>query len=202
MFSEGSDVKRILIFLLILTVLLSGCVGNAPQNSGKTTEKVSSSPTESETFSGQTSTGTSQTATTTEKPGGTATLKLFNESRAVNLSLVPEETINCVQKAPEVIQAYYSAVKSEEDVSPYFDLSVVDNTSLKELHEALYRAVDFKELTVSGLNCSVASSQLVACSYHYSATLEKDGETRHIERDYVTFLTGDECRIIWTEESG
>jgi len=190
--------KKVIVFLVIVVVFISGCVNQGPTKkpeqmtgTGGTVEETQSTP-QAET----------QTSAPAERPSGIETVRLFNESKAVNLSLVPEKTMDCIREAPKVIEAYYRAVKNEKDVSQYFDLSIVDNESLKELHEALYKAIDFRDINVSNLNCSVASSTLVACTYHYSATLERDGETRSIEKDYVTFLTGDGCKIIWTEESG
>ena len=190
--------KKVLVFLVIVVVFISGCVNQELKKTPGQTTGMESTVEETQS----TSQAETQTSTQTERPSGIETVRLFNESKAVNLSLVPEETIDCTREAPKVIGAYYSTVKDEKDVSQYFDLSVVDNESLKELHEALYKAVDFKDINVSNFNCSVASSALVACTYHYSATLEKDGETRSIEKNYVTFLTGDGCKIIWTEESG
>jgi gamma-glutamyl:cysteine ligase YbdK (ATP-grasp superfamily) len=120
----------------------------------------------------------------------------------VNASLVPEKTVECLKDAPDVIASYYRAVKEEKDVREFFDLDVVDADSLVELHNALYRAVDFKELKVENVTCLVVSVNMVACRYGYSAVLVKDGTEKSIQRQYVTFLSGESCKIVWTEGEG
>ncbi len=116
--------------------------------------------------------------------------------------MVPDATWECSEKAPSVIEGYYNAVRREENVSGFFDLSVVDESSLIELHRALYEAIDFKDLKVENLECFPVSTKLVACKYHYSAVITKDGQQKGIERNYVTFLSGDRCKIVWTEAEG
>ena len=120
----------------------------------------------------------------------------------VNASLVPDSTWDCSERAPSIIKNYYKAVKNEENVSGFFDLSIVDESSLTELHQALYEAVDFNDLEISGLECFPASTNLVACKYHYSAVITKENQQVGIERDYITFLSGDACKIVWTEAEG
>jgi hypothetical protein len=197
---------RFLLVLLVVGVLIaSGCTGQSPttgtpgEGQGATGTGSSSTHSVSTETGGQTQTGETP-AGVEEKPGGVVTAEVFNRTLAVNASLVPDSTFDCLSKGPGLIKAYYSAVKDEKNVSGFFDLSVVDEESLVELHEALYQAVDFRELSVSEPNCSVVSTNLVACSYHYSAVLVKDGQEKTIERDYVTFLAGDSCKIVWTEE--
>ncbi|NJE55337.1 hypothetical protein [Thermococcus sp. 21S9] len=196
---------RLLLVLLVVGVLIaSGCTAQSPtrtpdEEQGATGTGSSSTPSVSTGTGEQTQTGETP-AGVEEKPSGVVTAEVFNRTLAVNASLVPDSTFDCLSKAPGLIKAYYSAVKDEKNVSSFFDLSVVDEGSLVELHEALYRAVDFRELSVSEPNCSVISTNLVACSYHYSAVLVKDGQEKAVERDYITFLAGDSCKIVWTEE--
>ncbi len=187
--------------LLALFVLASGCTGpgvetthsSPPAEGSHTTTQVAESQ----------QTGTGETSTTVPShPTGIKTYKVLNHTVEINATVVPDATWECSEKAPSIIGGYYSAVKNEENVSGFFDLSVVDEDSLTELHEALYEAVDFKDLKVENIECFPASTQLVACKYHYSAVIVKDGQQMSIERDYVTFLSGQECGIIWTEAEG
>ncbi|WP_297090668.1 hypothetical protein [Thermococcus sp.] len=185
--------------LIALLVLASGCTS---PNTGTSTH--SGSAIESSHSSGieTTSTGTGETPTTARHPTGVQTHKLLNRTVAINASLVPDSVWECSDKAPAIIEGYYSAVKKEENVSGFFDLSVVDEDSLTELHEVLYEAVDFGDLKVENVECFPVSTKLVACKYHYSAVIAKDGQQKDIERNYVTFLSGDNCGIIWTEAEG
>jgi len=197
-------VKVLLVLLLAGVLLVSGCLntGSKTETSSKVEDTAgghsSSVPSVSTSTNEQTQTEET-TSPRKERPKGILTTKIFNKTFAVNASLVPDSTFDCLSKGPDVIRAYYSAVKSEKNVSDFFDLSVVEESSLLELHEALYRAVDFKELQISEPNCSVISTNLVACSYHYHAVLIKEGQEKTVERDYVTFLSGDVCKIVWTE---
>ena len=192
--------KLIIVALLVLFVLASGCTNP----SGET---HSSSPAESShtTTQGAESrqTGASETSTTTARhPEGIQTHRLLNRTVVINATMVPDATWECSEKAPSVIEGYYNVVRREENVSGFFDLSVVDESSLTELHRALYGAVDFKDLKIENLECFPVSTKLVACKYHYSAVITKDEQQRDIERNYVTFLSGDRCKIIWTEAEG
>ncbi|WP_461866766.1 hypothetical protein [Thermococcus sp.] len=189
--------RLIIIFLLAVVLIVSGC-----------TQKESLLPTQSSSEQPPKTSSTSQTSTTTTSTAtqtpqvkrGTETVSIFNQTYAVNMSLIPLGYQECLQKAPEVIKAYYKAVKNEQPILDYFDLRIVDNESLAELHNALYQAVDFSKLEISEPECVMANTELVACKYHYSAEITKNGESRSIERNYVTFLSSDECKIIWTEE--
>lgn len=188
-----------MIILIVFLVLASGCTS---PNTGTSTH--SGSAIEGSHSSGieTTSTGTGETPTTARHPTGVQTHKLLNRTVAINASLVPDSVWECSDKAPSIIEGYYSAVKNEENVSGFFDLSVVDESSLTELHQALYKAVDFKDLKVENVECFPVSTKLVACKYHYSAVITKENQQMSIERDYVTFLSGDECKIVWTEAEG
>ncbi len=183
------------ILLLVAILLISGC-----------TQKEQLMPTQSQSKEVETSsTAQTSTATETQTPQlkkGIEKVEIFNETYAVNMSLVPPKMQECLQKAPEVIKAYYNAVKNEQPILDYFDLGIVDNESLIELHKALYQAVDFSKLEISDPKCAMANIELVACKYHYSAEITKNGESKSIERDYVTFLSSDECKIVWTEGEG
>ena len=191
----------LLLGLLVLILITSGCITQTfPTSSRKTSHTPSFSETES-SQPAQTETGKVPTSTT-QHPAGVHTYRLLNRTVEVNASLVPDFVWECSDKAPSVIEDYYSAVEGEKNVSNFFDLSVVDEGSLVELHEALYEAVDFKDLNVENLECFPVSTNLVACKYHYSAVIVKDGREMSIERDYVTFLSGDKCKIIWTEAEG
>ncbi len=186
--------------LLAFFILASGCTSPSE-------ETHSGFPAESShtTFQGTDSqqTGTGETSTTTARhPTGIKTYRLLNRTVVINATVVPDATWECSEKAPSVVYDYYNAVKNEENVSGFFDLSVVDESSLTELHRALYEAVDFNELKVENVECFPVSTKLVACRYHYSAVITKDEQQRDIERDYVTFLSGDRCKIIWTEAEG
>jgi len=198
-------IKLLLVLLIAGVLVASGCTDQSPATGtpgggqGTTGTSSSSTPSVSTEACGQTQTGETP-AEVEEKPSGVVTAEVFNKTFAVNASLVPDSTFECLSKGPDVIKTYYSAVKDKKNVSDFFDLSVVDKGSLLELHEALYRAVDFKELQISEPKCSVVSTNLVACSYHYHAVLIKEGHEKTIERDYVTFLAGDSCKIVWTEE--
>ncbi|WP_457753843.1 hypothetical protein [Thermococcus sp.] len=186
-----------LIVLLGIVLVVSGCTQNViPTETQKTQTRESTIQ--------QTTTQTSPTQTSSEVQikKGVETVSIFNQTYAVNMSLIPPAYQECLQKAPEVIGAYYEAVKNEQPVLDYFDLRIVDNESLIELHNALYQAVDFSKLEISDPECVMANTELVACKYHYSAEITKDGESRSIERNYITFLSSDECKIIWTEEEG
>jgi len=196
---------KVLLVLLVAGVLVaSGCINTGFKTETSSGERGTTGTGSSSTPSISTSTNEqTQTKGATpereEKPTGVVRAKVFNRTLAVNASLVPDSTWDCLSKSPDVIKAYYSAVKDEKNVSDFFDLSVVEESSLLELHEALYRAVDFKELQISEPNCSVISTNLVACSYHYHAVLIKEGQEKTVEKDYVTFLSGDVCKIVWTE---
>ncbi|MBO8175356.1 MAG: hypothetical protein H0Z18_08870 [Thermococcus sp.] len=184
-----------LIVLLGIVLVVSGCTQNGiPTETQKTQARESTIQ--------QTTTQTSPTQTSSEVQikKGVETVSIFNQTYAVNMSLIPPAYQKCLQKAPEVIRAYYEAVKNEQPVLDYFDLRIVDNESLVELHNALYQAVDFSKLEISDPECVMANTELVACKYHYSAEITKDGESKSIERNYITFLSSDECKIIWTEE--
>ena len=197
--------RHFLVVVLALLVLATGCIS---QGTGTSTSQASPAKTSHTTPSS--GTGPSQTTTETggtstravQHPTGVQTYKLLNRTFEVNASLVPDSVWKCSDKAPAVIEGYYSAVKDEKNVSGFFDLSVVDEGSLEELHKALYEAVDFKDLKVENLECFPVSTKLVACKYHYSAVITKDGQQKGIERDYVTFLSGDRCKIVWTEAEG
>ena len=196
---------QVLLVLLIAGVLVASGCANPSTGTGTSRGEQSVSGTNSQSTSSISTSTNEQTQTEMatperkEKPTGVVKAKVFNKTFGVNASLVPDSTFDCLSKSPDVIKAYYSAVKSEKNVSDFFDLTIVDKGSLLELHEALYRAVDFKELQISEPNCSVVSTNLVACSYHYHAVLIKDGQEKTVERDYVTFLSGDVCKIVWTE---
>ena len=191
--------------VLILLILTSGCVGQntgIPTASPGGTAPETASQTSSEVSQSENPTSQSVTQTETSRPTGVQTYRLLNRTVAINATVVPDATWKCSNKAPAVIKGYYNAVKNEENVSGFFDLSVVDGDSLTELHQALYEVVDFKDLKVEDIECFPASTQLVACKYHYSAVIVKDDQQMSIERDYVTFLSGRECGIIWTEVGG
>ncbi len=197
--------KLVIVGLLILLVLTSGCVGQntgIPKASTGGTASETASQTSSEASQSENPTSQSTTQIETPHPTGVQTYRLLNRTIAINATVVPDATWKCSEKAPSIIQNYYRAVKNEENVSGFFDLSVVDEDSLTELHEALYEAVDFKDLKVENVKCFPVSTQLVACKYHYSAVITKDGQQKGIERNYVTFLSGDKCKIIWTEAEG
>ncbi|WP_456366241.1 hypothetical protein [Thermococcus sp.] len=198
--------RLFLVVLLALLVLATGCISQGPGTSTSSTSPTKASHTSpvSGTESSQvTQTETGETSTRIfHHPTGVQTHRLFNRTVAINASLFPDSVWECSDKATSVVEAYYSAVKDEKNVSGFFDLSVVDESSLEELHEALYEAVDFKDLKVENLECFPVSTELVACKYHYSAVIVKDGRERGIERDYVTFLSGNECKIVWTEVEG
>ena len=195
--------RLLLAGLLVLVVLISGCT-----NSSVGTPTHSSSPAESShttnqgTESHQIGAGETSTTTVPSHPKGIQTYRLLNRTVEINATVVPDATWECSDKAPSVIEGYYSTVEDEKNVSGFFDLSVVDEGSLEELHKALYDAVDFKDLKVENLECFPVSTQLVACEYHYSAVITKDGQQKDIERNYVTFLSGDRCKIVWTEAEG
>jgi len=187
-----------LIVLLGIVLVVSGCTQNGMPTE---TQKTQSRESILQQTTTQTSTTTTSTATQTPQvKKGTETVSIFNQTYAVNMSLIPPGYQECLQKAPEVIKAYYKAVKNEQPILDYFDLRIVDNESLAELHNALYQAVDFSKLEISEPECVMANTELVACKYHYSAEITKNGESRGIERNYITFLSSDECKIIWTEE--
>ncbi|WP_457753384.1 hypothetical protein [Thermococcus sp.] len=188
--------KAFLIVVLVLVLVISGCVGSGGGQATRThsTSFQASSPSPTETAS--------TTSSHSENPKGIRVVEIFNRTFAVNASLVPEETFACAGKSPGVIKAYYSAVKNEEDVTGYFDSVVVDIDSVRELHDALYKAVDFEKLDVSKIKCYVVSVNLTACTYHYSATIVSGNERKNIEKDYVTFLSGSSCKIVWMEVEG
>ncbi len=194
--------RLFLIGLVVFLVLAGGCI-----NSGVETTHSSSPAGNTQTIAQGTEshqTGVSETSTTSTHAHslGIKTYRLLNRTVELNASLVPDSVWACSDKAPSVIESYYSAVRGEKNVSGFFDLSVVDEGSLEELHKALYEAVDFKDLKVKNLECFPVSTQLVACKYHYSAVIMKDGQLKGIERNYVTFLSGDKCKIVWTEAEG
>lgn len=195
--------RALLVFLMVGMVAMAGCIGNG--------SKVEKSPTSSHTGGEPTSFSHTGSSTQSQSPGETTTSterrgilggEVLNTTVAVNASLVPEKTFECLKNAPEVIASYYRAVKEEKDVREFFDLDVVDGDSLVELHNALYRAVDFKDLKVENVTCIIASVNMVACRYNYSAILVKDGTEKSLQRQYVTFLSGESCKIVWTEGEG
>ncbi len=201
----GRGLIKLLVGIVVLFVLASGCVGQSTGTSTSSQHPAEISHTTSvqETESPQTGAGeTSTTSTQASHPSGIQTYRLLNRTVEINASFIPESVWDCSKKAPSVIEDYYSAVKGEKNVSGFFDLSVVDENSLTELHKALYEAVDFKDLKVENVKCFPVSTELVACKYHYSAVITKDGQQKGIERNYVTFLSGDKCKIIWTEAEG
>ncbi|WP_297489698.1 hypothetical protein [Thermococcus sp.] len=197
--------RLFLVVVLVLLVMATGCIsqGTGTSTSHASPAKTSHTTPPSGTGPSQTTTETGETSTRiVQHPTGVQTYRLLNRTVAINASLVPDSVWECSDKAPSVIEGYYSAVKNEENISGFFDLSVVDESSLVELHEALYEAVDFKDLKVENLECFPVSTKLVACKYHYSAVIVKDSREMGIERDYVTFLSGDRCKIVWTEVEG
>ena len=188
------------VLLLVLILVASGCVNQGPGTSTSPTKTSHTAPVPGTESSQATQMETGKTSTTTvQHPTGAQIYRLLNRTVAINATVVPDATWECSEKAPSVVKGYYNAVKNEGNVSGFFDLSVVDEDSLTELHQALYEAVDFKDLKVESVECFPVSTELVACKYHYSAVITKNGQQKGIERNYVTFLSGDKCKIVWTE---
>ncbi|ASJ04545.1 MULTISPECIES: hypothetical protein [Thermococcus] len=195
--------KRVLLILLLVAIVTTaGCVGNGGTDTGTNPSKTPGETETPESESGTVSPGTEEPTSTPSGAEDVISGEILNTTIAVNASFVPEKTFECLKDAPEVIASYYRAVKEEKDVKEFFDLDVVDADSLVELHNALYRAVDFKELKVENITCLVVSVNMVACRYGYSAVLVKDGTEKSLQRQYVTFLSGESCKIVWTEGEG
>jgi len=99
------------------------------------------------------------------------------------------------------IKTYYLKIKNKEDVRTLFDESLVNLSSVKKLHDALYAAGNYEKLDVKGLYCSKYNDELFVCKYGLDYRF-KDKENQVIENNvtYATFLSK-ECKIIQTIKS-
>ncbi|AFK22044.1 hypothetical protein [Pyrococcus sp. ST04] len=196
--------KRFSAFLIILLttiVIIGGCVGNYGPLTKTKEGQEKTVPKTSEVEENNTPSSTKPEEISVRKKGVIRT-NIMNTTIAVNASLLPQATFECLDRAPDVVLSYYQRVEEEGDVREFFDLDVVDELSLVELHNALYRAIDFKQLNVRNVTCAIVSINMVACEYEYSASIVRNGEEKLIQRKYVTFLNTDSCKIVWTEEEG
>ncbi len=133
-------------------------------------------------------------ATTTRMPG-----KLVGVNMTQLESIVKPETVSAKEKARENILGYYNAVKKEDlNITRFFDLSVVDEDSLINLHKAFYEAYDIKKLEVSNFTCTFVSNDTIKCTYTVTITVvDENGEEMTQVNNLVTF-TNSEGLIIQT----
>ena len=119
-----------------------------------------------------------------------------DENKTVEiLKQVFDETI---VKCMNTIKTYYLKIKNKEDVRTLFDESLVNLSSVKKLHDALYAAGNYEKLDVKGLYCSKYNDEFFVCKYDLEFKF-RDKENQIIENNvtYATFLSK-ECKIIQT----
>ncbi len=131
-------------------------------------------------------------------------LNAIKEHRLINLPAV--FLLDSVNRPEDTIKLYYSLVCNEKDPSMLFS-SVVDRSTVSEIHRAVYAAFDYADCKVTDISCKEVVSDLFGdtanytlCHYRFSAKVrDRKGREKEIGGSYTTLLD-DSFAIIWTEK--
>jgi len=126
-------------------------------------------------------------------------LKLFNYTFSLpSMSKVVErETASKSITCMDVVKEYYQRIKEKKEVADLFD-EMVDKQTLTELHQSIYKRINFTKISVVGINC-FNTSNITICKYHLTGEfVDVEGNIEKINQSYVTFLNPEGCKIIQT----